>query len=141
MHESVIITDVSGFIGRSLAEFFLEQGADVTGLSIDTVSGTNSPVRVLSIDEKSISSLVASVKPSVFIHAAGSASVGESITNPARDYANSSRSFPHRARKSPSVQQEAYGGLYLKRRCLRQPGDAAGQRNSSVESYFALWVP
>lgn len=84
-----LITGCSGFIGRSLADYFFEQGADITGLSIDKFSDAKFPVRVLSFDESSISSLVASVKPSVFIHAAGSASVGESIPNPAQDYSNS----------------------------------------------------
>lgn len=89
-----LITGCCGFIGRSLADYFFEQGADVTGLSIDTVSDTKFPARVLSFGESSISSLVACVKSSFFIHAAGSASVGESITNPAQDYSNSVALFP-----------------------------------------------
>jgi nucleoside-diphosphate-sugar epimerase len=87
VNNSVIITGASGFIGHSLADYFLEQDSDVTGL------------RELSFDGNSISSLVAGVKPSFLIHAAGSASAGKSRMNSAQHYSNSVALF-RRARKS-----------------------------------------
>lgn len=76
VNNSVIITGASGYIGHSLADYFLEQDSDVTGL------------RELSFDGNSISSLVAGAKPSLFIHAAGLLSVDTSKMNSAQDYSD-----------------------------------------------------
>ena len=89
MSSHLMITGASGFIGGSLATHFSQQGLDVTGVSIDEVHNASYPVYMITYRVEEICKLINELQPSVLIHAAGSASVGDSLVNPARDYAGS----------------------------------------------------
>jgi UDP-glucose 4-epimerase len=85
----MIITGASGFVGGTFAIYFSQHGFEVTGVSINKVHGASYPVRTITYQVEEVVKLVNELQPSFLIHAAGSASVGESVINPARDFSNS----------------------------------------------------
>jgi len=91
--DAVIVTGASGFIGGAIGRAFQQQGFAVTGVARKPVAGCGFPVRVADYAADSIAALVAEVRPAALVHAAGTASVGASITDPAQDYAGSVQLF------------------------------------------------
>lgn len=89
MNNRVIITGASGFIGGTLAAYFSQRNYEVTGVSIDEVQCAIYPVRRITYQVETVSNLVDELEPSLFIHAAGPASVEDSLVNPKRDFSNS----------------------------------------------------
>jgi UDP-glucose 4-epimerase len=87
---SVLITGVSGFIGRYAARYFAEQGWSVVG--IDNSQPENAPLANLSayhrfqLPDPAFSHLLKNIAPQVCIHCAGRASVGLSMTEPSADF-------------------------------------------------------
>jgi UDP-glucose 4-epimerase len=90
-NETILITGVAGFLGRTFARYFFEQGWDVIG--IDIASPENSPYSFLkkylsvNLPDPSFIHLLMETKPTVCVHCAGRASVSGSITQPYDDYA------------------------------------------------------
>ena len=83
----VLITGALGFIGRKLAEKFLNNGDAVIGW--DIASGCCLGVDVCQVDlrdEKVVLEQLKKVKPDIIIHCAGSADVGKSVQFPDEDY-------------------------------------------------------
>lgn len=89
-YQSILITGVSGFIGRYVARYFSEQGWSVIG--IDNSPPENAPIANLSayyclqLPDIALNNLLKEHSPQVCIHCAGRASVGLSMTNPVADF-------------------------------------------------------
>lgn len=90
MSNSLLVTGVAGFIGRYVARYFIEQGWSVIG--IDNSPPENAPLanlkeyHRLQLPDPTLAALIASYSPQVFVHCAGRASVGLSITDPVSDF-------------------------------------------------------
>jgi len=90
MSNLLLVTGISGFIGRYVARHFIEQGWSVVG--IDNSPPENAPLanlkayHRLQLPDSTLATLIASYSPQVFVHCAGRASVGSSITDPASDF-------------------------------------------------------
>jgi UDP-glucose 4-epimerase len=88
----VCVTGVTGFIGRYIARYFSNQGWLVVGIA--KTSPENAPLSDLHayhcIDLPSIelNNLLDKYHPDLFIHCAGRASVGLSITTPKEDFSS-----------------------------------------------------
>ncbi|MCG9892423.1 MAG: NAD-dependent epimerase/dehydratase family protein [Thermosynechococcaceae cyanobacterium MS004] len=87
---SVLITGVTGFLGRYLARQFFQAGWTVVGLG--TRPPENAPrqdltvYHALKLPSPALVDLVASAQPDVCIHGAGRASVDLSVSDPASDF-------------------------------------------------------
>ncbi len=90
MLTNIIVTGVSGFLGRYIARYFCEQGWSVIG--IDNSPPENTPVANLKeyfrlqLPDPRLNDILRKYEPQVFIHCAGRASVGLSMTDPAADF-------------------------------------------------------
>ena len=90
MFTTVLVTGVSGFLGRYVARYFSEQGWSVVG--IDNSTPENAPVANLKeyyrlqLPERQLNDILQRHDPQVFIHCAGRASVGLSMSDPAADF-------------------------------------------------------
>lgn len=90
---TVLITGVTGFLGRYIARQFAESGWSVVG--IGTRPPENSPKQNLyqyhqiKLPSLELVNLIKEVNPKVCIHCAGRASVNLSITDPASDFSAS----------------------------------------------------
>lgn len=98
MSNVILITGVSGFIGRYVARLFSEYGWSVVG--VDNSLPENSPTayliayRQMSLPDLGFADLLKEYTPEVCIHCAGRASVGASIVNPHADfYTNAALTF------------------------------------------------
>lgn len=86
----ILITGVSGFLGRALARHFAWQGASVFG--IDRLAAENASradlkaYAALTLPEARFERLLDDWRPEAVIHCAGRASVPKSMENPADDY-------------------------------------------------------
>ena len=91
--KTVLITGVTGFIGRYVARQFAEAGWQVAGLG--TRPAENAPMQSLFLYEQlvlpsdALAELVQKVQPDVCIHCAARASVNLSVTEPQRDFSAS----------------------------------------------------
>lgn len=88
---SVLVTGCNGFLGRLLVYFYKqEMGQCCYGLGRS--SPENAPISLLdkysqdNLPSPNISKLIAELKPSLLIHAAGRSSVPLSVKNPFEDY-------------------------------------------------------
>ena len=88
MGGTILITGVSGFLGRHAAREFLRRGWRVCG--IDDVPAENSPAgieyRRLRLPDPALEVLLETWKPDACVHAAGRASVPLSMSDPAADF-------------------------------------------------------
>jgi UDP-glucose 4-epimerase len=88
--KAVLITGVTGFIGRYVARLFTHLGWSVAG--IGTSSSENSPIgsmqqyHTLTLPSPKLSELIQQIRPQVCIHCAGRASVPLSVSKPAEDF-------------------------------------------------------
>lgn len=86
----ILITGVSGFLGRALARYFSGQGASVFGT--DRLAAENAPLAdlqayaALTLPEARFEKLLDDWRPQVVIHCAGHASVPKSMEDPVTDY-------------------------------------------------------
>jgi UDP-glucose 4-epimerase len=87
---SVLVTGVSGFLGRYIARYFKEQGISVIGT--DSGPQENAPLEYLEkyqrlqLPHPEFNSLLESYKPDFCIHCAGRASVALSMQDPEADF-------------------------------------------------------
>lgn len=80
-----LVTGLGGFVGRSVAEDLLARGHQVVGLdraAVEDWAGEQTPGDMLQMD---LVSLLSRTQPDVVVHAAGSASVAASMTDPEAD--------------------------------------------------------
>lgn len=96
--ETVLITGVSGFLGRYIARLFSEQGWIVIGIS--SSSFENAPTtslkiyRSLKLPDPRLADIIKEYSPTLCIHCAGRASVGASVEEPDADfYTNTALTF------------------------------------------------
>lgn len=89
MTKNVIITGISGFIGKSFAKFYKEQNWEVSGLTIELFSLENINIILSEYSIIHLTDIFKKVKPDVIIHTAGSSSVLNSINNPDEDFRGS----------------------------------------------------
>lgn len=91
--KTVLITGVTGFVGRYVARQFAEVGWNVVGLG--TRPAENAPMQSLSYYQQltlpadALADLVQKIQPHVCIHCAARASVNFSVTEPAQDFSAS----------------------------------------------------
>jgi UDP-glucose 4-epimerase len=93
VNQKVIITGASGFIGSSMAAFYSSRGFEVTGLSLEPVPDAPYSVLMTSYAAEDVAGVINKVQPAVVLHAAGSASVGASLIDPAKDFSSSAVLF------------------------------------------------
>jgi UDP-glucose 4-epimerase len=98
MTQTVLITGVSGFIGRYTARHFSEQNWTVIG--IDSSTPENAPIANLQtyystrLPGNNLLNILEQHQPTVCIHCAGRASVNLSVTDPTADfYGNTALTF------------------------------------------------
>lgn len=90
MNNYILITGVTGFIGRYVARYFSEQGWSVVG--VDNSQPENAPLANLSVYQRlqlpnrELYSLLEEHTPHLCIHCAGRASVGLSVSEPTADF-------------------------------------------------------
>ena len=88
--KTVLVTGVSGFIGRYVARYFSEQGWSVIG--IDNSPPENAPLANLSayhrlqLPDAKLGTSLEETSPQLCLHCAGRASVGLSISDPSADF-------------------------------------------------------
>lgn len=83
-----LVTGAAGFLGSKIVSALAEAGYDVVG--IDRVAAPAAvPVHELSLPGERLDALLAEVRPALVVHAAGPASVGASLDDPAADFAGS----------------------------------------------------
>lgn len=88
--KTLLLTGAAGFLGRAIAGYFSQQGWQVYGL--DRVVRENAPMAdlyeyvALDLPNPHLSELLARWKPQACIHAAGRASVPQSMHDPASDF-------------------------------------------------------
>lgn len=88
--QTVLVTGVSGFIGRYVARYFSERGWSVIGISSSPPE--NAPLANLTayhrlqLPDAELNNLLRASEPQVCIHCAGRASVGLSMTDPVADF-------------------------------------------------------
>ncbi len=88
--ERILITGISGFIGSSLAEYFVGRGSFVAGLSRRDIVSPFSPSTIKTdYRPQELARIVRNSRPDLIIHAAGSASVGASFEDPSDDFSSS----------------------------------------------------
>lgn len=82
----VLVTGAAGFIGSSVADFFLDKGYEVVGWDCCEAVRSFEIVAVDLLDKTKIMEQLEAVKPDIIIHCAGSADVGKSVQDPTMDY-------------------------------------------------------
>jgi len=91
--KTVLITGVTGFIGRYIARQFFDAGWSVVGLG--TRPQENAPNQALShyyqllLPSNELTQIIQQVQPQICIHCIGRASVGLSVTEPNADFKTS----------------------------------------------------
>lgn len=88
-----LITGCSGFIGRSISDFLYNKGCSVFGITIDDYQNQNLIIKKIDFTCNSIADAIKEFLPDIVIHAAGSSSVGFSVSKPFADYCASVDSF------------------------------------------------
>jgi UDP-glucose 4-epimerase len=89
-NKGILITGVSGFLGRAIAHHFSRRGKMVYG--VDRSSMENAPTAdlkayvALTLPDPRFESLLAEWQPQAVIHCAGRASVPQSMQNPLEDF-------------------------------------------------------
>jgi UDP-glucose 4-epimerase len=92
MPSKILITGVSGFIGRHAARFFNRRGAEVYGVDSNPEEGT--PMGDLAgyarmrLPSEELGNLLGRVRPDLVLHCAGRASVPLSVKDPRTDFFN-----------------------------------------------------
>lgn len=94
----VLVTGATGFLGRYIVRYFSNKGWSVVGLA--KTSPENAPLsdlhayHCLDLPSAELNNLLDKYHPDLFIHCAGRASVGLSITTPKEDFnANTALTF------------------------------------------------
>ena len=85
----LLVTGAAGFIGFHAADLATARGYDVHGVDLTSASG-RMPDGVCDhrVAEGGLPGIIAELRPDICIHAAGRASVGESVIDPAPDFAS-----------------------------------------------------
>jgi UDP-glucose 4-epimerase len=86
---SVLVTGATGFIGNELLRAFKARGWLGYGLIRHRGVSSNEISQVTKYDVQNITKILLQIHPTVLIHAAGSSSVGSSVSNPDADFRDS----------------------------------------------------
>jgi nucleoside-diphosphate-sugar epimerase len=89
MPHNILITGSTGFIGKSLAEYYANKNINVFGFSIEEQNEEYIKTFIIDYHPEEIADLIVNIKPDLIIHAAGSSSVTQSITNPHENFKSS----------------------------------------------------
>lgn len=89
--KTVIITGISGFIGKHLGEYYINNNYKVIGISRNNyiIESKNYEFVKMDLSKDNLDSVLLKYKPNYFIHCASNASVGESVKNPQADFESS----------------------------------------------------
>lgn len=87
--KKILITGIAGFIGKSLVPIFVRAGYQVYGLSRKKRSSVEFKIYQTNYTPNNIKRIIVNLRPDILIHCAGSASVENSIKNPAKDFSSS----------------------------------------------------
>ncbi|MFT8351715.1 NAD-dependent epimerase/dehydratase family protein [Clostridium saccharoperbutylacetonicum] len=89
--KKVIITGISGFIGKYLGEYYISGNYKVIGIGRNkyNIDSENYEFVKLDLNKDNLEKVWVKYKPDYFIHCASNASVSESITNPLDDFESS----------------------------------------------------
>lgn len=93
---NILITGAGGFLGRNIVAHFSQKGWQVRGLVRKTDGLMPMPGVLwfaLELPSPALGVLLAREQPDVIVHAAASANVGLSVSNPAQDFAQSVVTF------------------------------------------------
>lgn len=85
----ILITGANGFIGNSLSNYFHKQNYQVVGISRKSNIKTPFQTVTCNYSTDELTHIIDSKSPQYIVHAAGTSSVGDSITNPKLDFDNS----------------------------------------------------
>ncbi len=94
MEKKVIVSGAVGFLGNHIVDNFVDHGWEVTGIDKHKkAKGSRSTALAthcaLTLPSERLESLLSTIKPDLFVHAAGTASVSDSISEPLNDYRQS----------------------------------------------------
>lgn len=81
----ILVTGASGFLANAVSRRARRDGHEVIGLSRGDGAGPATCVRA-DLARAPVTEIVASVRPDLVVHAAGAASVGASVADPAGDF-------------------------------------------------------
>lgn len=95
MSSKILITGSRGFVGQSVGRYALERGYEVLGLSRASQPASGWSGRHIRVDvgTDDISGVLKDFRPDIVVHAAGSASVADSIKDPASDFRATAMTF------------------------------------------------
>lgn len=85
----ILITGINGFIGSCLGNYLYQKQNDVTGITSAKNFKATYAILTSNFSINDLNHIINKVKPTIIIHAAGSASVSASFDNPYEDYQNS----------------------------------------------------
>ncbi len=88
VNKTVLITGVSGFIGRKLASTLLKRNFDVIGVDVSDSKLASLKFYNMDLKNESLKGLLIDFKPGYIVNLAGNASVGISIDKPEMDFNN-----------------------------------------------------
>ena len=87
MAKKVLITGISGFIGRNIALKFQGIGCDIFGWDIFESRFENAELSFFDMDNyEAVENKLRELTPDIIIHCAGCADVGKSVENPQQDF-------------------------------------------------------
>ncbi len=120
MSEKILITGSRGFVGQSVGRYALARGHEVLGLSraSQAAPGWSGLHKRVDVGTDDISGILADFKPDIIVHAAGSASVADSIKDPASDFRATAMTFMNvldgvrRSGADPIVLQVSSAAVY-----------------------------
>lgn len=81
----VLVSGNCGFIGRHVAKKFIDKGFEVYGVD-RAIPGDDYPTYIIDLKTDDITPILKQIKPDVFVHCAGAASVPQSVEDPFEDY-------------------------------------------------------
>ena len=91
MKKKVLVSGAVGFLGSHIVDKFVDQGWEVIGIDKHKTAEVSRSTGLatyysITLPSKRFEGLLSTVKPDLFIHAAGTASVRSSIEEPLNDY-------------------------------------------------------
>ncbi len=120
MNKKILITGSRGFVGQSIGRYALARGHEVLGLSraSQPASGWSGRHKRVDVGTDDITGILEKFKPDIVVHAAGAASVADSIQDPASDFRATAMTFVNvldgvrRACVQPVVVQVSSAAVY-----------------------------
>ena len=86
LNNKIIITGITGFLGSSFAQYYFQKNFQITGLARKMSADCVYPVILTSYSVPELYDIINRLTPDIVIHAAGAASVKNSLDNPVEDF-------------------------------------------------------